>query len=190
MCSRSLKPSMSGMCTSESTMSKSSLRSRRVFSASAPREKVVTALLSRKVGGAREKVGSIEGCRGGEAAGIEDESSDERAGRRATYLANPRVHPFGAVSGRMRSRVVHAVAVSAPRPTGEFAFHLLVNGTHVRSGTPTFVLASLQHLLDNLQAERVIVDHENPQADGEPLRLHRRRHGDGTRVERRGARRI
>ena len=72
----------------------------------------------------------------------------------------------------------------------KFAFHLLVNGTHVRSGTPTFVLASLQHLLDNLQAERVIVDHENPQADGEPLRLHRRRHGDGTRVERWGARRI
>ena len=48
MCSKSLKPSMSGMCTSESTMSKSSLRSRRVFSASAPREKVVTALLSRE----------------------------------------------------------------------------------------------------------------------------------------------
>ena len=141
MCSRSLKPSMSGMCTSESTMSKSSLRSRRVFSASAPREKVVTALLSRKVGGAREKVGSIEGCRGGEAAGIEDASSDERAGRRATYLANPRVHPFGAVSGRMRSRVVHAVAVSAPRPTGEIRVPFArkrdacaVRDTHLRTG--------------------------------------------------------
>ena len=141
ICSRSLKPSMSGMCTSESTMSKSSLRSRRVFSASAPREKVVTALLSRKVGGAREKVGSIEGCRGGEAAGIEDASSDERAGRRATYLANPRVHPFGAVSGRMRSRVVHAVAVSAPRPTGEIRVPFArkrdacaVRDTHLRTG--------------------------------------------------------
>lgn len=97
--------------------------------------------MSRKVGGAREKVGSNEGCRGGEAAGIEDASSDERAGRRATYLSNPRVHPFGAVSGRMRSRVVHAVAVSAPRPTGEIRVPFArkrdacaVRDTHLRTG--------------------------------------------------------
>ena len=42
MCSRSLNPSMSGMCTSLRTMSKSSLRARRVSRASAPRENVVT----------------------------------------------------------------------------------------------------------------------------------------------------
>ena len=44
MCSKSLNPSMSGMCTSDKTMSKSWRRSRRVFSASAPRVKVVTGV--------------------------------------------------------------------------------------------------------------------------------------------------
>mmetsp|Transcript_4184 Transcript_4184/g.17218 ORF Transcript_4184/g.17218 Transcript_4184/m.17218 type:complete len:247 (+) Transcript_4184:1089-1829(+) len=53
-----------------------------------------------------------------------------------------------------------------------------------------FVLASLEHLLDNLQAQRVIVNYENPQADGEPLRHRRGRHDGGARVERRGARRF
>mmetsp|Transcript_12902 Transcript_12902/g.51923 ORF Transcript_12902/g.51923 Transcript_12902/m.51923 type:complete len:530 (+) Transcript_12902:206-1795(+) len=53
-----------------------------------------------------------------------------------------------------------------------------------------FVLASLEHLLDNLQAQRVVVDYENPQADGEPLRRRRGRHDGGARVERRGARRF
>ena len=42
MCSSSLNPSMSGMCTSESTMSKSWRRSRSALSAAAPRVKVVT----------------------------------------------------------------------------------------------------------------------------------------------------
>ena len=44
MCSRSLKPSMSGMWTSLRTMSKSSRRSRSVLSASAPRMNVVTGV--------------------------------------------------------------------------------------------------------------------------------------------------
>ena len=88
MCSKSLKPSMSGMCTSESTMSKSSLRSRRVFSASAPREKVVTALLSRERV-ARQPSGSIEGCRGGRREGA---ASAGRFGNRARYFYNTRMH--------------------------------------------------------------------------------------------------
>lgn len=88
MCSKSLKPSMSGMCTSESTMSKSSLRSRRVFSASAPREKVVTALLSRERV-ARQPSGSIEGCRGGRREGA---ASAGRFGNRARYFHNTRMH--------------------------------------------------------------------------------------------------
>ena len=51
MCSSNLNPSMSGMCTSDSTMSKSRRRSRSAVSASAPRVNVVTGVWLKGGGG-------------------------------------------------------------------------------------------------------------------------------------------
>ena len=188
MCSKSLKPSMSGMCTSESTMSKSSLRSRRVFSASAPREKVVTALLS------RERVARQQAGRSRVAEAGPGGCGERRAVRKSRQIflkyANT---PFqrGAGSDTVAREPFHRRFDTA-RPEGNSGstWEVADNGTHVPCETRTFVLASLEHLLDNLQAQRVVVDYENPQADGEPLRHRRGRHDGGARVERRGARRF
>ena len=169
-------------------MSKSSLRSRRVFSASAPREKVVTALLS------RERVARQQAGRSRVADVGPGGCGERRAVRKSRQIflkyANT---PFqrGAGSDTVAREPFHRRFDTA-RPEGNSGstWEVADNGTHVPCETRTLVLASLEHLLDNLQAQRVVVDYENPQADGEPLRHRRVRHDGGARVERRGARRF